>query len=75
MFKIAYFKQNKQFVAKSVKEEKNCEYVKYIFRKIIKRVNAGKKSSRRNRTKRQLSSRAAPSQRPSRDEIIDRNPK
>ena len=46
MFKIAYSKPNKWFVAKSFKEEKNYEYVKYIFRKIIKRVNAGKKSSK-----------------------------
>ena len=36
MFKIAYSKPNKWFVAKSVKEQKNYEYVKYIFRKIIK---------------------------------------
>ena len=55
MFKIAYSKPNKRFVAKSIKEEKNYEYVKYIFRKIIKRDNTGKKSSKRNGTKRQLS--------------------
>ena len=55
MSKIAYSKPNKRFVAKSVKEEKNYEYVKYIFRKIIKPVNAGKKSSKRNGRKRHLS--------------------
>ena len=55
MFKIAYSKPNKRFVAKSVKVEKDYEYVKYIFCKIIKRVNAGKKSSKRNGTTRQLS--------------------
>ena len=75
MFKIAYSKPNKRFVVKSVKEEKNYEYIKYIFRKIIKRVNAGKKSSKRNGTKRQLSLRVAPRERPSRDEIIDRSQK
>ena len=41
-------------MAKRVQEEKNYEYDKYIFRKIIKRVNAGKKLSKRNGTKRQL---------------------
>ena len=75
MFKIAYSKPNKRFVAKSVKEEKNYEYIKYIFRKIIKRVNAGKKSLRRNGTKRQLSLRVGPRDRPSRDEIISRSQK
>ena len=43
MFEIAYSKLNKRFVAKSVKEEKIYEYVKYIFRKIIKRVNVSSK--------------------------------
>ena len=40
MFKIAYSKPDKWFVAKSVKEEKNYEYFIYIFRKIIKQINA-----------------------------------
>ena len=75
MFKIAYSKLNKRFVARSFKEEKNCEYVKYIFRKIIKPVNAGKKSSKRNGTKRHLSLQVAMRERLSRDEIIDRSQK
>ena len=62
-------------MAKSVQEEKNYEYDKYIFRKIIKRVNTGKKLSKKNGTERQLSLRAAPRERPSRDEIIDRTQK
>ena len=62
MFKIPYSKINKSFVAKPVKEEKNYEYDKYIFRKIIRRVSVGKKSSRKNGTKSKLSLRIAPSE-------------
>ena len=40
MLKIAYSKPDKWFVAKSVKEGKNYEYFIYIFRKIIKQINA-----------------------------------
>ena len=75
MFKIAYSKPNKWFVAKSVKEQKNYEYVKYIFRKIIKWVNAGKRSSRKNTPKRQLSLLVAPRERPSKGEKVDRSHK
>ena len=75
MFKIVYFKPNQRFLAKSVKVEKNYKYVKYIFRSTIKRVNGGKKLSRRNEAKRQLSLRVAPREPPSRDEIIDRSQK
>ena len=67
MFKIAYSKPSKQFVTKSVKEEKKYEYVKYSFCKIIKRVSAGKKSSKRNEIKKQLSLRVVPRELPSRD--------
>ena len=52
MFKIANSIPHKWFKGKTVKEEKNYEY---IFREIIKRVNVGKEPSKRNRTKRQLS--------------------
>ena len=75
MFKIAYSKPNKWFVAKSVKEQKNYEYVKYIFRKIIKWVNAGKRSSRRNEAKWQLSLLVTPRERPSKGEKVDRSHK
>ena len=47
-FKISYSKSNKEFVAKSVKEEQKYDHVKYIFKKILKRVNCGKTSNRRS---------------------------
>ena len=71
LFKIAYSKPNKRFVAKSVKEEKNYDHVKFILKKILTRVNCGKNSNRRIGMKRQLSLKIAPKERPSREDIID----
>ena len=71
LFKIAYSKSNGRFVAKSVKEEKKYDHVKYMFKKILKRVNCGKKSNFRSRMKRQLSLKTAPKERPCREDSID----
>ena len=66
LFKIAYSRSNKRFVAKSVNEEKkNDLVVKYIFKKILKHVNCGKKSNCRSGMKRQLSLKSAPKETPS----------
>ena len=71
LFKIAYTKSNRRFVAKSGKEEKKYDHVKYIFKKILKQVNCGKKSNRRSGMKQQLSLKIAPKERPYREDIID----
>ena len=65
LFKIAYSRSNKRFVAKSVNEEKKNDLVKYIFKKILKRVNCGEKSNCRSGMKRQLSLKSAPKETPS----------
>ena len=44
---------------------------KYIFKKILKPVNCGKKSNRRSGMKRQLSLKIAPKESPFREDIID----
>ena len=58
-------------MAKSVKEEKKYDHVKYILKKILKRVNCGKKSNRRIGMKRHLSLKIAPKEMPCREDIID----
>ena len=71
MYKVAYSKVNKRFVAKVVKEEKKLDFIRYIFRKIIKRVQESKPSTRRNGSKLQRSLKRAPEERPSREEVIE----
>ena len=56
-------------MAKSVKEEKKYDHVKYILKKILKRVNCGKKSNRRIGMKRHLSLKIAPKEMPCREDI------
>ena len=46
-------------------EEKKNDLVKYIFKKILKRVNCGEKSNCRSGMKRQLSLKSAPKETPS----------
>ena len=75
MYKVAYSKVNKRFVAKVVKEDKNFDYIRYIFRKVLKRVQESKRSSRRNGTKRQRMLKRAPEERPSREEVIENSEK
>ena len=58
-------------MTKSVKEEKKYDHVKYIFKKILKPVNCGKKSNRRSGMKRQLSLKIASKESPFREDIID----
>lgn len=71
LFAIAYSKANKRFTAKPVKVEKDNEWIRYILRKIVKRVRESKKVSKRNRRKRQCELHVRPSERPSREEIIE----
>ena len=73
--RIAYSRVNKRFVAKPVKEEKNYNYVFYILRKILKRTRVGKKSRRHYGTKKQMTLKRAPKERPPRDEVIETNAK
>ena len=70
LFKIAYSKTSKRFVAKSVKEE-NYDHLNHIFKKILKRVNCGKKSNHRSGMKMQLSLKIAPKERSCQEDIID----
>ena len=53
------------------KKRKKYDHVKYIFKKILKQVNCGKKSNRRSGMKQQLSLKIAPKERPYREDIID----
>ena len=58
-------------MGKSVKEVRKYDHVKYMFEKILKRLNFGEKSNRRSGMKRQLSLKIAPKEGPCREDIID----
>lgn len=75
LFKVAYSKPNKRFVAKVVKVDKDYSYLSHITRKILKRAEVKRKASKRSRLKRQLPLKIAPDDRPARAEIIEKSTK
>ena len=75
LFSTAYSKPNKRFTAKIIREEKHYD-VHYVMRKMVKRVSEKKKTSKKNRRKRQLPGvTITPDERPNRDEIIQSSQK
>lgn len=75
IFRIAYSKPTKRFVAKKEKVAKDYNYLVDILGNIITRVEENRKVTTEKRSKRKLSLTVAPSEREDREVIIEQSTK
>ena len=71
LFRIAYSKPTKQFVAKNEKKSKDYSYLYPIIDAIVERARCGQKVTTEEREPRLMRSTICPEDRPTRDKIIE----